>query len=287
MLLINLMRWSAMIVLSVGLSGIGMAAEPLNEYRRALVEYYGAVNFHPLLLPEGHRVGDVIDIRTLTVLRGQEECFPGLRSETHDNVALPRTHQLENRAASFWVKLKKWLGVELKADDMRQVLLTLEDVSVESASLSVLQANLADACRDLLPVFDGNRLVRIMNRPAVVVSGILKARVNTVFAYSGNVQAEAMLENLAKLLGDAPEKLKALSPEVATEIGLSERVNIVAESEAVQTVAFRPATIFRPRLGVGGRDEIEMEPFDSNNPDHKERLNNLARAWAESPEIRD
>jgi hypothetical protein len=279
----GVMRWGATIVLFFGLNGVGMSSEPLNEYKHALVEYYGTVGFHPLLLSEGHRVGDVIDIRTLEVLRGQQECFPGLQIKTNDKVSLPRTHQLENRAASFWVKLKKWLDLKLNADDMRQVLLNLEDVSVDSVSLSALQAHLADSCRDLLPVFESNRLVRIMNRPAVVISGILKARVNTLFAYTGNVQAEAMLKDLANLLGDAPGKLTALSPELAAEMGLSERVNIVAKSEVVQTVAFRPATIFRPRLGGDYGGEISVEPFDAENPIHLERLSNMARAWADSP----
>ena len=74
--------------------------------------YYGAVGFHPLLLPQGHRVGDVIEIDKLTVVWKQEKCFPDLKTdESNGNVTLPSVWQLENGAASFWVGLKIFSGV--------------------------------------------------------------------------------------------------------------------------------------------------------------------------------
>ena len=277
------LRRGFLILMCIGLNEIGAAAEPLNDYKRALVEYYGAVYYHPLLLPEGHRVGDVIDIRTLAVLREQEDCFPGLQTEEHYNLSLPRIMLLENQEDSIWVKLKYLLRLEIKADDTLQVLMNLEDMSVESATLGALQDSLNDRCPELSTIFEKNRrMVRIMGRRASVISGILKGRVNTVFSYSGGTTAEIRLEDLAKLLG--ANQLKHLSPELAATYGLSERVNIIAEANGIQTVAYRPATIYRPELGSGTEGEIDVEPFDSENADHQERLRNLANAWAELEE---
>lgn len=278
-----------LILACLSLNNPWAVAQPLNDYKRALVEHYGAVGFHPLLLPQEHRVGDVIDIQSLQVVREKEECFPALRTErSSGNVSLPFVMQLENTAASFWTTLKHVLGIETGADDTRQVLINLEDVSVDSASISALRAALADVCSDLLPLFETNQMPTVMGRRVNVIAGILRARVHTVFSYSSGVQAEARLENLANWLGDAAAatRLRELSPELAATFGLSQRVNIIEETELAQTVAYRPATIFRPRLGASATGDIEVEPFDPENAVHRERLRLLASAWADSPASR-
>ncbi len=270
----------------LSLNGLEVAAAPLNEYKRALVEYYGAVGFHPLLLPQGHRVGDVVDIQTLAVVRRQETCFPGLKTEpTGRNVSLPSVTQLENRAASFWVRLKFVLGLEVSAEDTRRVLLHLSDVSVEFTAIEALRNALDDRCSELRPVFEKNRMAWSMGRRVNVVAAILKGRVRTIFSYSAGVQAEARLVNLAKLLGVGSRQLQELSPELAATLGLSERVNVTDLAEEARTVAYQPATIFRPRLGASKNKEIEVEPFDPNNEVHRERLGNLARTWADDPNV--
>ena len=278
------LRRCALVLMCVGLSGLESAAAPLNDYKRALAEYFGEVGFHPLLLPLGHRVGDVLDIETLMVVREQETCFPSLRTE-HRNLSLPSVMQLESRAASVWTKLKNLVGLEIGADDTRRVLLNLRDVSVEFASLDALQNVLDDECSELLPLFEDNRMARTNGRRVNVVAAILRGRTNTVFSYADNVQADVSLENLATLLGDAPTRLGELSPELEAEFELSGRVNVIDKAEGVQTVAYQPAKIFRPRLGASADDEIEVEPFDPENEVHRERLRNLARAWAVRPEV--
>ena len=280
------LRRCALVLMCVGLGGLESAAAPLNDYKHALAEYFGEVGFHPLLLPLGHRVGDVLDIETLMVVREQETCFPGLRAEqSHRNLSLPSVMQLENRAASVWTRLKNLVGLEIGADDTRQVLLNLRDVSVEFASLDALRNVLDDECSELLPLFENNRMARANGRRVNVVAAILKGRTNTVFSYAGNVQADVSLENLATLLGDAPTRLRMLSPESEVAFGVSGRVNVIDVAKRVQTVAYQPAKIFKPRLGASTNDEIDVEPFDPENEVHRERLRNLARAWAARPEV--
>lgn len=272
------------IVMCMIVNGLEAAANPLKDYKHALVEYYGAVAFHPLLQPEGHRVGDVIDIQTLMVVREQERCFPGLETNPPSiGSHLPSVKLLENGEASFWVKLRyAALGMEMNRADQRQVLLNLVNVAVESVSLGTLQDTLDKTCSDLRPIFEENRMPRFMNRRVNVIASILKGRVNTLFSYSGSVQVKARLETLATLLGDRARGLKKLAPELAIEYGLAGRVNIIHETKEVQTVAYRPATIFRPVLGGGTSEEIHVEPFEPQRETHQERLRNLARAWADS-----
>ena len=282
----RVLRRSALVLMCLSLNGLEVAATPLNEYKRALVEYYGAVGFHPLLLPQGRRVGDVVDIQTLAVVRKQETCFPGLKTEpTGRNVSLPSVKQLENRAASFWVRLKFALGLEMSAEDTRRVLLHLSDVSVEFASIEGLRNALDDRCSELLPVFENNRMARSMGRRVNVIAAILKGRVRTVLSYSDDVQAKARLVNLAKLLGVRSRQLRELSPELEATLGLSGRVNVTDLADEARTVAYQPATIFRPRLGASRNEEIDVEPFDPDNGVHRERLGNLARTWADNPNV--
>ena len=276
---------AVLILIFMGLNGLEATADPLNDYKHALVDYYGAEGFHPLLLPRGLRIGDVIDIKTKKVVWGQERCFPELQTRppsTESN--LPAVHLLENRAATFWVSLKYLLNFGIREEDNRQILLNLEHVSVESVGLDALLDALDEQCSDLLPIFNGNRMPTIMNRRVNVIAGILKGRANTVFSYTGGVQVEAMLEKLAKLLGNAAKGLKELAPDLVVDFGLADRVNIISRADKVQTVAYEPAVIFRPVLGGEIEDKIEVEPFNRKNKYHRDRLRNLSRAWADSPE---
>ena len=280
------LRRCAFVLMCMGLGALEAAAAPLNDYKRALAEYFGAVGFHPLLLPQGHRVGDVLDIETLAVVREQETCFPGLRTERSDgNLSLPSVMELKNRAASFWIGLMRLVGLEIGADDTRRVLLNLQDVSVESASLDALQNVLDDQCSELEPLFEDNRMARAKGRRVNVIAAILRGRTNTVFSYERNVQVDVILENLATLLGDASTRLRKLSPELETAYDVSGRVNVIDMAERVQTVAYQPAKIFRPRYLASVKAEIDVEPFDPENKVHLERLRSLARAWAARPEV--
>ena len=274
---------NVMVLMCMSLNGLEAAGTPLNDYKRALVEYYGTVNFHPLLQPEGHRVGDVIDSETLMVVLEQETCFPDLQTKPSTESNLPSIKLLENEGASFWMKLMYKLGIEIKGADQHQVLLNLEDVSVESVALGTLQDALDEECSHLRSIFESNHMAWTMGRRVNVIASILKGRANTVFSYSGNVRADAKLETLIEFLGDTAKHLKKLAPELAIKFGLSERVNIIHETKKVQTVAYRPATIFRHTqvggLIIGG---LDIEPFDPQSAVHQKRLRNLARTWADS-----
>ena len=168
--------------------------------------------------------------------------------------------------------MKGFLGLALRAGDVRQILLNLEDVSVESTSLGALKDALDEQCSELRPIFENNRMPRVMGRRVNIVAGVLKGRANTVFSHSGEMQVEAAVKNLADLLGNAAPTLKALAPELAASYGLSGRANVVAVSEQIQTVAYRPATIFYPGFSAKHTDEIQVEPFDPDNADHRELL---------------
>ena len=265
----------------LALSVVTAAAAPLNDYKHELVKYYGAVGFHPLLLPQGHRVGDVIEIDKLGVVWKRERCFPGLKTEVSGGiVTLPSLVHLKNAKANIWVKLKGFLGLALRAGDVRQILLNLEDVSVESTSLGALKDALDEQCSELRPIFENNRMPRVMGRRVNIVAGVLKGRANTVFSHFGEMQVEAAVKNLADLLGNAAPTLKALAPELAASYGLSGRANVVAVSEQIQTVAYRPATIFYPGFSAKHTDEIQVEPFDPDNADHRELLGLQAQVWA-------
>lgn len=275
--------WGTVILMCM--SGLEAAANPLkdlNDYKHALVEYYGAVGFHPLLQPEGHRVGDVIDTQTLMVVSEQESCFPGLQTTLSIGSHLPSVKLLENGAASFWMKLTYAFGMEMNGADQRQVLLNLENVAVESVALHTLQDTLDETCSFLQPIFEKNQMPQYKGRRVNVIASILEGRVNTLFSYSDSVQVEARLETLATSLEDPAKYLKKLAPELAIRFGLAGRVNIIHETKEVQTVAYRPATIFRSVLGGGTSGEIHVEPFDPQRETHQERLHNLARAWADS-----
>ena len=272
-----------MLLLCLALNGFEAAAEPMKEYKRALVDYYGAASFHPLMTPQGYRVGDVIDALTQGTVLSQEDCFPELRIESSTgNVSLPSFMKLEHGASTFWVKILRTLGLNVTAESSSLVFLYLDDVTVESVSLGALRDSLDPGCSDLQPVFQEDRMPQTMGRTVNIIAGILKARVSTIFSFSDEVQANANLEDLARSLGDAAKPLRNLSPQVASVLELSGRASFFVAAEKAQAVAYRPATIFRPRLGSEVSDEIRVDPFDPGNPIHRERLLNLARAWEES-----
>lgn len=278
--------WRILFLTCLASSAVTAAAAPLNDFKRELTKYFGAVGYHPLLLPEGHRVGDVIEVERLSVVWEQEKCFPGLRTEeSRGHLTLPSILHLGNAAASIWVKLKYLLRFEVGADNAWQVLLNLDDVSVVTASFGALRDALDEQCSELLPILEEDRMPRVTGRRVNIVAGVLRARANTVFSYSGELEGTAAMEYLVDMLGNAIPSLKALAPEFAASFGLSGRQNVVSVSEHVQTVAFRPATIFRPGFSAKDTDEVPVEPFDPANAEHLELLDLQARTWAENPDF--
>ena len=185
--------------------------------------------------------------------------------------------------------MRYFLNLAVDGNDRRQIRLNLQDVSVEFVSLGALQDALEDvhdeACSALLPLFENNRMPMINRRRVNVIAAIMKARVNTIFSYSGSVQAEATLERLAAWLGVASEQLRKLAPELTLTFGLADTFSVIHEADNVQTVAYQPAVIFRPRLGGETEDQIEVEPFDPDSEHHQELLRNWSRAWADMPEM--
>ena len=276
------------LLLLLSLYGLEAAATPLNDYKHALVDYYGGHGFHPLLLPQGHRVGDVIDIETLAVVRKQRTCFPGLRIDPPtDTVTLPAVARLDRQEASIWVMLRSALGFDAQPDDRSAVFVRLEDVTVQSVAHEDLRAALDDACIDLLPILNDDRMPLVMNRRVNIVAGILRGRASILFSDSSNIETEVQLDAPADWLGDSVSVLQELEPELALEFERSTRNLVLVESQEPQTLAYQPATIFRPRLGGGsaeGTDStvIDVEPFDAENPVHRERLVLSARLWADS-----
>lgn len=267
------------------------SADPLREYKSNLVEIYRPLGFHPFFLPEGQQVGDVIDARTLAILHRSEECFPGLAGIQETDADLPKLHLLEDAAAGFWAGIKKLFNIELEAEETRRTYLAVEEVTIRSTSLGALRASLAPTCEEmLLPVFEENRMAKVGNRPADVVMSVMRGRLHTVLSYESGASAEARVEDVAALLKDLAGKLgegvsavAELSGELSARAELNERANVMLVSEAERTLAFRPATIFRPFLGGPQSDDIAVEPFDAEKSVHVERLGLRMEAWAEDP----
>ena len=277
---------SVLVLACVGMGGPQANASPLVAYKHALVEYYGAVHYHPLLQPEEYSIGDVIDIRSQIVVWRQERCFPNLQSGPRSgNVPLSSFTVLQDDEASFWLWLKYALVGETGVGGRRQVLLHLEDMSTQAVSIGELRDALDDQCIDLLPILEENRMPKILGRTVNIIAGILRARQNTVLSYSGGLYAEARAELLAGLRAAATGRLEALPQELEAGFGLSGRRNVRVVSEGVKAVAYRPATIFRPHLGGTGSSEILVEPFDPENEFHVRRLEALSRAWADQEKI--
>ena len=283
MLTTNSLHRGVLLLMCLALNAFEAAAEPLKEYKRALVDYYGAASFHPLMTPQGYRVGDVIDAQTQGTVLSQEDCFPELRIESSTgNVSLPSFMKLEHGASAFWARILRTLGMNVTSESSSLVFLYLDDVTVESVSLGALRDALDARCSDLQPVFQEDRMPQTMGRTVNIIAGILKARVNTIFSFSDEVQANANLEGLARSLGDAARPPSDLPAQVASALGLSGRTSFVVAAANPQAVAYRPATIFRPRLSAEVPGRIRVDPFDPENPTHRERLLNLARAWEEN-----
>ena len=256
------------------------------EYKAQLASFFRPFHYLPLVTPEGHKVGDVIDVRDFTVLKGQEECFPGLTPSRQSEFSMPALLDLNERTASVFIRLGELIGLNASGGAHEETKLNFEDVSITGATVSELRDSLnLEECPELKVLFEAPReLPVVFGRYAVVILNTMNARVNTVFSYSQGVDGEVELLNLRRILGNVAGDLLELTPNAASGLGLSKTgVHIRMSSPRVQTVAFRPSSIIRRYLGGAndGSGGVEVIDFDETNELHLEALDRFGRAWAQ------
>ena len=77
------------------------------SFRNALIDYFGTLNFVPVLVDRGYSVGDVIEADGVNFMARGSQCFPHLKASAPVVTSLPEIVKVEAARLSFGLMLKQ------------------------------------------------------------------------------------------------------------------------------------------------------------------------------------
>jgi hypothetical protein len=116
--------------------------------------------FHlaPIIIPEGEKVGDIIDVNNATLIAGVDDCFPGLKPrQTSSQLPAITLHSEKGLAAALGASPIAEASGKVQAGHI--FILDFEDVQVERVSLYQLRNSLrnnAQECNTVRPFLDAS-----------------------------------------------------------------------------------------------------------------------------------
>jgi hypothetical protein len=232
----------------------------VESFRNALIDYFAQLNFVPVLINRGYRVGDVVEADGVNFYARASRCFPRLRPPKPVHTALADVLQTNSAGVGFGLKLKQIFDSSAGADLVKRIQIKFSDVSVVSvARLDLKDALDRKACPEIAPLVDATIAEVDRNRrPAFVVSEVLsgKREATLTLADKANLHAEA--DRIAQLVTNAGVKIDV------TADGL-----ITLKSDVVMPIALKPVTVPKVVLIgqfgnlMGGKEvQLKWDPLD-------------------------
>jgi len=132
-------RGSKAAVLAAALvAGAGGPAAPqedaLASFRNALIDYFAALNFVPVLVDRGYGVGDVIEADGVNLMARGSQCFPGLTPPAEVATPIPVVVKTNSAAVGFGLKLKQIFDSSAGADLVKNIQLKFASISRKSST---------------------------------------------------------------------------------------------------------------------------------------------------------
>lgn len=258
------------------------ADSSIQEYGKALAQYFGSLNsgLEPLIAPEGQHVGDLIDIQTRAVLKRRVACFPNLTPPKPESYELPRFVGLSQTAASFFFKIKNWLGLSASEKFVDRVSLVFTEGTIEVVTLGDLQANLSKDCDFLKPLIEQAQSIKIFGRDATLISAIVRAKTTTIMSFGTDAKAEAKLEELKHLLPGGASSIVPIDASLQAKIDAQGQKVVGLDSGGAAPVSFRPTHIAKRLLGPAPTDGLIV--FDAADQVQRDIQKRAIDAWINS-----
>src|SRR5260221_1065887 len=251
----------------------------VQEYASALVQYFNSLRggYEPFIVSEGQQVGDLIDVKTRSVLKRRAACFPNLVPPQPQKFDLPRFVGMSQTAASFLFEIKKWIGLTANDKIVDNVSLVFSDATIEDVTLDDLQSKLSKDCDFLKPLIMDGQVITVFGRTATLVRTIVRARTNTVVSFGVEADAGAKVEQLQKLLPGGTASVLPIDASIEAKIDLKGQKAVTLQADGPSAVAFRPTHI--PRKLLGGEPADGLIPFDPTNNVQIEIQERASNAW--------
>jgi hypothetical protein len=258
-------RGSKAAVLAAALvAGAGGPAAPqedaLASFRNALIDYFAALNFVPVLVDRGYGVGDVIEADGVNLMARGSQCFPGLTPPAEVATPIPVVVKTNSAAVGFGLKLKQIFDSSAGADLVKNIQLKFDDVTVVAVTRFDLKEKLnRAACSDIASLVDGTVTPIDRNwKPRFVVSELLFGKREATLTFNDKANLQAKAEKITQQIGNA---------EVSVKVGADGTVTLKTNLKSV--IALKPVTVPKVVLASlevrGGGDanvQLQWEPLD-------------------------
>jgi hypothetical protein len=212
------------------------SAQPsaFESFRNALVDYFGQLNYVPVLVNRGYTVGDVIEADGVNFYARASRCFPRPKLSQPVQTALTDVLQTNSANVSFGLRLKQIFESSAGADLAHQIHIQFSDVTVVSVPrLDLRDALDREACPEIAPLVDATATVFDRNRrPPFVVSEVMIGKRQAILTLSDTANVQVQAKQIAQLVGDAQIKVEAAAG------GL-----VFLKSDVAMPIALKPVTV--------------------------------------------
>ncbi len=134
----------------------GKASPEQGQVASVLKATFGEYHLAPIIIPEGERIGDIIDINTGALIAGADDCFPGLKPRKAES-QLPKTTFTSGRELAAGLGVSQVAEVNGQSSGGQAFELDFENVRVERVSQLQLRRSLkknTPECDTVRPFFD-------------------------------------------------------------------------------------------------------------------------------------
>ena len=259
-------RRSAVVALGAVLMLVGgadRAASQVNafeSFRNAMIDYFAALNFVPVLVDRGYSIGDVIESDGVNFMARGSQCFPRLRPPAAGATTLPAVVKTDSAGLSFGLKLKQIFDSSAGADLLKNIQLKFDDVTVVSVTRFDLKETLdRGACGDIAALVDATVLPIDRNwKPRFVVSEVLSGKREATLTFADKANIKAKADKITQQIGNA---------EVAMQVGTDGAVTLRSNQRSV--IALKPVTVPKvvlvsqlKGLRAPGDAELKWDPLE-------------------------
>ena len=223
------------------------SAEPIDDFRNALIDYFKKQNYFPVLVDRGYSIGDVIDVDGVNIYARSARCFPKLKIPKAVPITLPDIFRTKSAGMNFGLRLKRLLSANTDTDLMKQIQIKFSDVTATSVSrLELRDAYDRKACPEIAPLVDGTMSAADEKKIYFIVSELIKGKREAMVDMNTQGSIQARTQRISSLVADASLKVSA------ADKGL-----VVVKSTKVAPIAIKPLTI--PKIVSIGSFDLRSE----------------------------
>ena len=205
-------RWRSFFALLAVCTALPAGADDsFKRFRNVLVDYFAEQGYVPVIVDNGYKIGDVVNLDGVNLFARASSCFPRLKIPPPVKTALPDVVRVDDAGMSFGLQLRQMFSSSVGAELARRIEIRFTDVSLSSVTLLDLRAALdRKACPEIAPLVDGTlAAMPPKQRPYFVVSEVIVGQREAKLEFASRADLALKTKELLRYAASADISVKA------------------------------------------------------------------------------